>query len=135
MTTPHHIFNPEALAPPVGYSHAVSAGPGRTVYLGGQTGHDGDGKLVSDDLVEQFEKAASNVVVALKAAGARPEHLVSLQIFVTDASEYTEVLSELAHGYREHLGSHYPAVSLFEVSRLFDPEAKVELVGIAVVPS
>lgn len=134
MTTPHHIFNPEALAPPVGYSHAVSAGPGRTIYLGGQTGHGADGMLVSDDLVEQFEKAASNLVVALKAAGARPDHLVSIQIFVTDAGEYTDVLSELSRAYREHLGKHYPAVSLFEVSRLFDPEAKVELVGVAVVP-
>ncbi len=130
----HKLLNPETLSPPVGFSHAVAAAPGRLVFLGGQTGHDAEGRLQGATMVEQFETATGNVVEALRAAGAKPEHLVSLQIFVTDVAEYRAALPELAPVYRGHLGRHYPAIALFGVTELFDPAAKVELVGIAIVP-
>jgi len=38
----------------------------------------------------------------------------------------------VGEAYRRHFGRHYPAMALLEVSRLFDPEAKVELMAIAV---
>lgn len=134
MTSPHEILNPDTLAEPVGFSHAVVAGDGRTVYLGGQAAHDADSKIVGTTTAEQFAQAARNVVAALAAAGGQPEHLVSMQIFVTDVAEYRASLSELSAAYREHFGRHYPAVALMEVKGLFDPAAKVELVCIAVVP-
>lgn len=134
MTTPHEILNLPTLAEPVGFSHAVVAAPGRTVYLGGQAAHDATGKIVGDSIAEQFAQAAANVVTALEAAGGTAEHLVSMQIFVTDAAEYRTGLSELSAVYRKHFGRHYPAIALFEVTGLFDPNAKVELVCIAVVP-
>lgn len=133
MTTPHEILNPESLAPPQGFSHAVVAATGRTVYLGGATAHDSDGKVVGNTLVEQFDKAASNVVEALRAAGAEPEHLVSMQIFVTDVADYRAHLKELSPAYQRHFGTHYPAIALFEVKGLFDPKAVVELVCTAVI--
>lgn len=125
--TPHRIVNPETLAPPEGFAHAVVAAPGRTVYLGGQIG-------TGATMAAQFAAAAGNVVTALRAAGAEPEHLVSLTIFVTDAGEYRKELAPIGASYRKHFGKHYPAMALFEVSALFDPEARVELVGVAVVP-
>ena len=134
MTTPHEILNPETLPAPKGFAHAVVAAAGRTVYLGGQAGLDKDGKLVSDDLVEQFSQAASNVVDALAAAGAAPDQLVSMQIFVTDVGEYKARLGDLARVYQDHFAKHYPAIALLGVNELFEPAAKVELVGIAVVP-
>lgn len=133
-TTPHEILNPEALAPPQGFSHAVIAAPGRTIYLGGATAHDASGEVVGDNIIEQFDKAAANVVEALKAAGAGPEHLVSMQIYVTDVADYRKNLKELATVYQRHFGAHYPAIALFEVKGLFDPKAVVELVCTAVVP-
>jgi enamine deaminase RidA (YjgF/YER057c/UK114 family) len=84
--------------------------------------------------VEQLDQALANVVVALAAAGGSPEHLVSVQIFVTDAGDYRGRLGPLGEAWRRHLGSHYPAVALLEVAGLFDPEAVVELVCVAVVP-
>lgn len=134
MTSPHEILNPPTLAAPVGFSHAVMAASGRTVYLGGQTAHDASGKIVGTSIPEQFTQAAANVVAALEAAGGSPGHLVSMQIFVTDVTEYRDSLSELASAYRSHFGRHYPAVALMEVNGLFDPDAKVELVCIAVIP-
>jgi enamine deaminase RidA (YjgF/YER057c/UK114 family) len=132
--TPHRVVNPEGLAPPAGFAHAVVAAPGRTVYLGGQAAQGPDGRIVGDGIVEQFELAAGNLVAALAAAGGTPEHLVSLHIYTTDVDAYRAGLGELGAAYRRHLGRHYVATALFEVAGLFDPQALVELVGIAVIP-
>jgi enamine deaminase RidA (YjgF/YER057c/UK114 family) len=127
------MLNPATLPTPSGYTHAVVTGPGRLVFLAGQTGHRADGSI-DDGVVAQFEQAVANIALALEAAGAEPQHMASLQIFVTDVAGYREALGELGAAYRRVLGRHYPAVSLFEVSSLFDPAALVELVGTAVVP-
>jgi enamine deaminase RidA (YjgF/YER057c/UK114 family) len=132
--TPHRVVNPDTLAPPRGFAHAVVAAPGRTVYLGGQAAHDRTGRITAATMSDQFAAAAANVVAALRAAGGRPEHLVSLNVYVTDVEAYTKALSPIGASYRKHFGRHYPAMALFEVTRLFDPAALVELVGIAVVP-
>jgi enamine deaminase RidA (YjgF/YER057c/UK114 family) len=132
--SPHRMVNPEGLAPPVGFAHAVVAAPGRTVYLGGQAAQGPDGAIAGATLAEQFDLAAANLVAALAAAGGAPEHLVSLHVYVTDAAAYRAALAELGAAYRRHLGRHYVATALFEVAGLFDPAAEVELVGIAVVP-
>lgn len=131
--SPHELVNPEELLPPAGFSHAVVAAPGRTVYLGGQTGHASDGSL-PDGLVAQYEQAARNIVTALDAVDAGPRHLVSLTVYTTDAAAYRDALRDLGEVHRSVLGRHYPAMALFEVTGLFDPRAVVELVGTAVVP-
>jgi enamine deaminase RidA (YjgF/YER057c/UK114 family) len=130
----HRIVNPPSLAEPSGFAHAVVACAGRTVYLGGQTAHDRDGVIRGRSIVEQFDQAATNVAAALDAAGGRPEDLVSMQIFVTDAAEYRASLGDLAPVYRRHFGRHYPAMALFEISGLFDPAARIEIMSVAVVP-
>ena len=134
MSAPHEILNPDALARPAGFSHVVVAASGRTVYLGGQTAHDREGRITGESIVDQFAKAAENVLTALAAAGAAPEHLVSMTIYVTDVGAYRAALDELGTVYRERFGRHYPAIALFGVTELFDPAAKVELVCTAVVP-
>lgn len=132
--TPHRVVNPDTLAPPRGFAHAVVAAPGKTIYLGGQVAHDASGRITAATMSGQFADAAANVVRALSAAGGRPEHLVSLSVFVTDVEAYTKALTPIGASYRKHFGRHYPAMAVFEVTRLFDPHAMVELVGIAVVP-
>ncbi len=120
----HELINPSELPEPRGFSHAVRAGD--TIYLAGQIG---DGAT----FVEQFGNAAGNVLTAMRAAGAEPEHLVSLHIFVTDVEEYRSSLPELGAAWRRHFGRHYPAMGLFGVTGLALPGAKVELMGIAVI--
>jgi enamine deaminase RidA (YjgF/YER057c/UK114 family) len=134
LTGPHEIRNPETLPPPTGFSHAVIAQAGRTVYLAGQTAQRLDGTVVAGSMEEQFDVAAGNVVKALEAAGAHPQHLVSMQIFVTDIAEYLRLSKPIGEAYRRHFGRHYPAMALLEVTRLFDPRARVELMCIAVTP-
>jgi len=111
LTSPHEIRNPKDLSPPSGFSHAVIAQAGRTVYLAGQTAQRPDGSIAGGTMAEQFDLAATNVVLALEAAGAHPKDLVSMQIFVTQIDEYLRASKEIfsstwglmwactAHGY------------------------------------
>jgi enamine deaminase RidA (YjgF/YER057c/UK114 family) len=133
--TAHEIVTAPGLAEPVGFAHAVVANPGRTVYLGGQTAQGSDGAIVGTTLAEQFDVAAGNVAAALSAAGSEPAHLVSLIIYTPVVAEYRAALPELGPVWRKHFGRHYPAVALLGVAELFDPAAKVELVGTAVIPT
>jgi enamine deaminase RidA (YjgF/YER057c/UK114 family) len=119
------IVNPQELPEPVGYAHAVVAGG--AVYLGGQIGE-------GATLVEQFDSAAARVVTALRAAGGEPEHLVSLVVYTTEIDDYRRSLAELGEVWRRHFGRRYPAMALVGVDALLEPAAKVELMGVAVVP-
>ena len=119
------IVNPPELPEPVGFAHAVVARG--AVYLGGQIGEGGT-------IAEQFDSAAGKVVTALRAAGGGPDYLVSLVVYVTDVAEYRAALGELGEVWRRHFGRRYPAMALVGVSALFEPGAKVELMGVAVLP-
>jgi enamine deaminase RidA (YjgF/YER057c/UK114 family) len=133
--SPHRIVRAPGLPEPSGYAHAVVAEPGTLVYLGGQTAQGSDGAIRGRTVAEQFDVAAGNVVAALAAAGGQPEHLVYVTIYVTDVAEYRASLGELGGVYRRHLGHHYPAMALLGVNSLFDDAAKIELVGVAVIPN
>ncbi|HEY7563568.1 MAG TPA: RidA family protein [Acidimicrobiia bacterium] len=126
------LINPPDLPEAIGFSHAAVAPAGPTIYLAGQSGHRADGSI-EVGLLAQFAQACKNVAIALESAGAARDNLVSLHIFVTDAASYRGLRKELGQAYREVFGHHYPAMALFEVKGLFDPEAVVELVGIAVL--
>ena len=123
----HRIVNPPGLADPVGYAHAVVAAPGRTVHLGGQAGH-------GASVAEQLDAAAAKLVAALWAAGGKPDDLVSVVVYATDVGEYRASLAELGEVWRRHFGRRYPAMALVGVTALFEPDARVELMGVAVVP-
>jgi enamine deaminase RidA (YjgF/YER057c/UK114 family) len=127
MTAEHRIVDVPGLPEPVGYAHAVAAAPGRTVYLGGQIGG-------GETVVEQFDAAAANLVAALRAAGGEPDDLVSLVVYTTDLDEYRASLNDLGDVWRHHFGRRYPAMALVGVSGLLAPHARVELMGVAVVP-
>ena len=134
MSEGHRIVTAPGLVEPVGYAHAVVAAPGRTVYLGGQVALDADGKVRGGTLAEQFDLAAANVIAALEAAGGRPDDLASLLVFVTDMGEYRGSLKELGAVWKRRFGSRYPAMALVGVTELVEPAARVELVGVAVIP-
>jgi enamine deaminase RidA (YjgF/YER057c/UK114 family) len=124
-------INAPELPAPVGFSHAVRAGD--TVYLAGQVAQGPDGTVTGETIARQFDIAAGNLITALRAAGGEPSDLVSLQVFVTSVAEYKASLRELGDVWRTHFGRHYPAMGLFGVTELFDPAAKVELMGVAVI--
>ena len=126
------LINPEELARPSGFSHAVAA-TGRMVFLAGQIGMDRNGNVVDGGVVAQFEQALGNLLTALAAAGGQPEDLVSLTIYVIDVEDYQAHGKEIGAVWRRLAGTEYPAMAGVGVTRLWDPAALVEIQGIAVV--
>jgi enamine deaminase RidA (YjgF/YER057c/UK114 family) len=126
-------INPEELARPSGFSHAVSVPAGRMVFLAGQIGMDRDGKVAAGGVLPQFEQALGNLLTALAAAGGQPEDLVSLTIYLIDVEDYQAHGQEIGAVWRRLAGIGYPAMAGVGVTRLWLPEAVVEIQGVAVV--
>ncbi|PWI07010.1 enamine deaminase RidA [Streptomyces sp. NWU339] len=132
MTTER--VNPPELSPPAGFSHAVVATGSRAVFLAGQTALDGDGKVVGDTLPEQFTRALTNLLTALRAAGGTPADLARVTVYATDVAAYRIHARELGRVWRRLAGTDYPAMAVVEVVRLWDEQAMVELDGFALLP-
>jgi len=131
--TRHHLFNPDGMAPAVGFSYGALSAHGRVLHLAGLTGHLEDGSI-AEDLVDQFAVACGSVARVITEAGGEPTDLVSMTIFTIDVARYRGELRRLGEEYRAVFGRHYPPMALIGVAELFDPAALVELVCVAVVP-
>ena len=124
--------NPPSLARPTGFSHAV-VGEGRVVFLAGQTALDAAGQVVGDGVVAQFEQALANMLEALRTAGGAPDRLASLTVYLVDIDDYRAKSREIGAVWRRLVGTDYPAMAALGVTRLWDPEALVELQGHAIL--
>jgi enamine deaminase RidA (YjgF/YER057c/UK114 family) len=129
----HTFINPESLGAPHGYSNGVLTEGGRLLFIAGQVAWNQQQQIVSADFVEQFDQALANVMAVVTAAGGRAEQIARLVIYVTNKAEYSSLTTEIGERYRAHLGRHFPAMALVEVSSLLDDKAKVEIEGIAVL--
>ena len=125
-------INPTDLAQPSGFSHAVIA-RGTTIHLAGQTGMDASGAIVGGGVVAQFEQALSNLLAALRAAGGQRDGIAALTVYIVDMDDYRAHAREIGEIWKRLVGTEYPAMAGIGVSRLWDPEALVELQGYAVL--
>lgn len=132
MSRPEAVVVP-GWAPPRGYANGM-VGAGRTLYVAGQIGWDGQGQFHTDDLIAQFDQALANVVAVVEAAGGAVEHIASLTIYVTEIESYRSRTKELGPIWRARMGRHYPAMALVAVAALVEPRAKVEIQAYALVP-
>src|SRR5215208_4652843 len=129
------LINPEALGAPSGYSNGLLVdGGGKLLFIAGQIAWDNNQMIVSDDFIEQFDKALGNVFTVVHAAGGEPYHIRRLVIYVTNKVEYRERTKEVGERYRKYMGKHFPAMVLVQVAGLLDDRAKVEIEGMAVLP-
>ncbi|GAA2165325.1 RidA family protein [Pedococcus bigeumensis] len=124
--------NPASLPTPSGYSHGTLSG--NTLYLGGQTALDEQLQIVPGGIVEQFRQAFSNVLTTLTEAGGIPADLVSITIYLTDIPDYQAHGREIGRAWRELAGPVYPAMAGIGTTALWQPEALIEIVGVAVIP-
>jgi enamine deaminase RidA (YjgF/YER057c/UK114 family) len=127
------IVNPASLVGPSGYAHGVLSG-GRLLFLAGQTGMDATGRIVAPgDLVAQFRQALANLQTVLQEADGQMSDIVKLTLFVTDKRAYQAQLKPIGEAYRTFFGRYYPAMTLVEVTSLFDDEALIEIDGFAML--
>jgi enamine deaminase RidA (YjgF/YER057c/UK114 family) len=128
------VINPELLGTPRGYSNGVlTEGGGRLLFIAGQIAWNDRQQIVSDDLVEQFDRALRNVLAVVTAAGGAAEQIARLVIYVTDKNEYKQRMKEIGERYRTRMGKHFPAMVLVEVKSLLEDRAKIEIEGIAIL--
>ncbi|MFD0488109.1 RidA family protein [Saccharopolyspora erythraea] len=126
-------INPPELARPSGFSHATAVAGCRLVFLAGQTGMNAEGHIVEGGVVAQFERALSNLLTALRAAGGGPEDLTELTVYIVDMDSYRARAREIGAVWRRLAGARYPAMAGIGVDRLWDAEALVEIKGTAAV--
>jgi enamine deaminase RidA (YjgF/YER057c/UK114 family) len=78
-------INPDDLPTPATYTQVVVATGSKLVFISGQEPEDIQGKLVGrGDLAVQARQVFGNLGRALAAAGARPEQVTKITIYVVD---------------------------------------------------
>ncbi|HEX6183687.1 MAG TPA: RidA family protein [Pyrinomonadaceae bacterium] len=127
-------INPKSLGRPRGYSNGqLTNADARLLFIAGQIGWDEEQRLVSDDFVEQFDRALRNVLAVVLEAGGAPGGVARLVVYVTDKREYLARTEEIGERWRALMGRHYPTMALVEVKGLLEDGAKVEIEGTAVL--
>ncbi|HXV35231.1 MAG TPA: RidA family protein [Gaiellaceae bacterium] len=126
------LINPEVLPTPESYTQVVAASGSRLVFVAGQVADDAEGNLVGrDDPAAQARQAFANVGRALAAAGAGPEDVARITIYVVHhRPEWLPVISEARAAV---FGDHLPADTLVGVETLAEPGYLIEVEAIAVV--
>ena len=124
--------NPASLPKPRGYSHGTLSG--NTLHLGGQTALDREMRIVPGGIVEQFRQAFGNVLATLREAGGQPQDLVSITLYLTDIADYQAHGRQIGEAWRELAGPVYPAMAGIGTTGLWQPEAQIEILGVAVIP-
>jgi enamine deaminase RidA (YjgF/YER057c/UK114 family) len=126
------LINPQDLPTPSTYSHVAVATGSKTVFIAGQEPEDALGSLVGPgDLAAQGRQVFANLGRALAAAGARPEHVAKITIYVVHhRREYLPVIEQAR---LELFGDHKPADTVVGVETLARPEYLIEVDAIAVI--
>ena len=124
------IINPKNVHWPFGFSHVTKMGD--TLHISGQLALDQEGNIVGkDDIIAQTEKAYENLKKCLESVGATMRDIVMLRIFVTNLEEFQKT-GEVRTKY---FGKYRPATTGLEISRLYYPEAMIEVEATAVIGS
>ena len=128
----HRALQPPGWPQPKGYANGIKA-RGNFVFVGGMVGWDANERFPAT-FVAQARQALANIAAVLAEGGAKPAHITRMTWFVRDMNEYLAARKELGAAYRDVMGAHFPAMSLVEVSRLVEPEARLEIEATAVIP-
>ena len=112
---------PKALGP---YSAGIASEG--LVFLSGQLGVNTEGNLVSEDVVEQTQKAFENIGVLLEASGLTYD-IVKTTVLLDDMNDFAKVNEE----YAKYFTEPFPARRCFEVAKL-PKNAQVEIECIAI---
>lgn len=127
-----HI-NPDGLFKSPAFSQvAVTEGPGKTIYIGGQNAVNEKAELVgAGDFRAQTEQVMKNITIALNAAGATFDHVIKLNIHVVQGNDL-QAGFEAAQPFMSKTAPP-PVVTVLVVTTLGNPDYLVEIDAIAYV--
>src|SRR4051794_28464530 len=115
-----------------GYSQAVITEGGKTVWLAGQTATvDDSGKSLAGDFEGQTRQIFKLLNATLEKAGGKLGDMVQMTVFITDV-RYGDRLTQIR---REIFGDNFPGSALITITGLANPDAKIEIQGMAVIGS
>ena len=110
----------------------IAASGSRLVFVAGQVANDAEGDLVGPgDLDSQARQAFANVGRSLAAAGAAPEQVTKITIYVVH--HRPEYLPDISEARIAVFGDHRPADTIVGVEALAEPGYLIEVEAIAVV--
>lgn len=127
-------IDPDTVPPPPGgwYSHAarVETGAGALLFVSGQVALGDDGNIVGPgDMERQADRVFTLLERILADQGAGFGDVVSIRTFLTDM----DLRSAYGAVRARHLTGPAPTSTTVEVSRLFLPEALVEVELVAAI--
>jgi len=126
------LINPEDLPTAESYTQVIAATGSTLVFVAGQVADDAQGNLVGPgDLAAQARQAFANVGRCLAAAGAGPEQVARITIYVVRYRP--EHIPEISEARIAVFGDHKPADTLLGVETLAEPGYLIEVEAIAVV--
>ena len=107
------------------FSAAVRVG--RTLYLSGQIGIDGSGKLVTGGISAETRQTMENIRATLEQYGSSLDHVVKATVMLADMSEW----SEMNKVYVTYFNKHLPARSALGANGLaLDARVEIECVAV-----
>ncbi len=114
---------PEAFGP---YAQAVNVNG--FIYTSGQIPVTPDGLVVEGTIEEQTNQVFENLKAVLEAAGTSLNRVVKATVFLSDMDNFVAVNDV----YAQHFGTHTPARSCVEVSRLpKDVSIEIEVIALS----
>ncbi|WP_153773446.1 RidA family protein [Pseudomonas sp. MNR3A] len=125
------LSNPPGLYDPSsnGYSHVAAVAPGaRLLFIAGQGGEDGDGRLPAE-FAAQARQALANLDTALRSQGASLQQVFKLTLLIVDHDEHR--LREWVSEANRVWESGHPVCTLIPVPRLALDGMLVEIDAVA----
>lgn len=109
---------------------AIDLGPVTMLVLAGQVALDHDGSIVGSDMATQTEQIFESIRGLLAAYGADFSNVINIRTYLADMDQ----IVEYGAVRRKYVTGALPTSTTVEVSRLFRPEALLEVDVTAVVP-
>ena len=125
----HTPIQASDLAAPIGpYSPGMAFE--RLIFVSGQGATDPATGRMSDDIEAQTAQCLENVRTILEAGGSGLQHVLRCGVFLTDMNEFQRMNAVYARTF----GSHRPARTTVQVSKLPHEGLRVEIDAIAYRP-
>lgn len=107
------------------YSHGIDADP--VIFLSGQTPLDpATGELAEGGIAAQTDQCFDNLFSVLAAAGLGPEHVVKVNVYLTEMDDFAEMNAAYARRFDEP----YPSRTTIGVAALpLRASVEIELVA------